>query len=189
MYISGEYNCIFIHIPKTGGTVIKNVMLHKAHCKRIGYKHSKLKDYLKWPRLKDYFIFTFVRNPYARLVSRYRFHRISHSRKKNIDDKVRRNFTNFLQKTLDVGFFLQSNFIEHEYLEVDFIGKQENLQEDADKLCNILKMSKVKLPKKKKYLYYGEYDYMDYLNKNSIKFINRYARKDFKQFGYDMIEV
>ena len=70
--ISHKYKCIFIHIPKTGGTSIENALLGgKKQPTRI--KHKRAKDYLKqYPKeWKQYFKFTVIRNPWDWMVSWY----------------------------------------------------------------------------------------------------------------------
>ena len=88
--ISYKYKCIFIHITKCGGTTIDCVFRNKffGHGKAIQYKNGT-------PHLNDntigsgpitqyndsaiffdeFFKFTFVRNPWDRIVSFYFYHK------------------------------------------------------------------------------------------------------------------
>ncbi len=64
------HKCIFIHIPKCAGISVAKSLLGK----RIG--HLSALDYRMIFSKRDfhnYFKFTFVRNPFARLVSAYEF--------------------------------------------------------------------------------------------------------------------
>ena len=65
--VSNKHKCIFVHIIKTGGTSID-----KLFRGRTGHKFAKnyKKDVgnKKW---NNYFKFTFVRNPWDKMVSQY----------------------------------------------------------------------------------------------------------------------
>lgn len=69
--------CIFIHIPRTGGTSIEDFfgkhvwpMGGKKACQHITARHAK-KIYAEW--WDDYFKFSMIRNPYDLAVSQSRF--------------------------------------------------------------------------------------------------------------------
>ena len=72
--ISHQYKCIFIHIPRTGGTSIEmSITGNDWWFFNRGEKHitvrqarARYADY--W---KEYFKFTIVRNPYDQLVSHW----------------------------------------------------------------------------------------------------------------------
>lgn len=71
--ISLSRKFVFIHIPKTGGTTILN-HIHKTISEKIDpfVCHASAKELaLKIPHQKDFFWFSFVRNPYDRIVSAY----------------------------------------------------------------------------------------------------------------------
>ena len=65
---------LFIHIPKSAGTSIVT-WLKKSTWEEKVISHSNYAQVIKEdPRLKDAFSFAVVRNPWARLVSHYKFH-------------------------------------------------------------------------------------------------------------------
>lgn len=78
MFISRKYKFIFLHMPKTGGTsvrtALRNIDMKATH--RECFLHSDVK-YSKafieraGERWEDYFKFTIIRNPFARMVSFY----------------------------------------------------------------------------------------------------------------------
>jgi hypothetical protein len=74
MLIAHELNLIFIHIPRTGGTTITNILTDRLGEKLIALQqHSNVKT-SEGERLKNYphlFKFGFVRNPWDRILSWY----------------------------------------------------------------------------------------------------------------------
>lgn len=80
MLISDANRLLFIHVPKTGGVSIEGMLLDSCPDARKKFpdaqpslgRHSTLTPVLKAePQTQDYWIFGFVRNPWARLVSWY----------------------------------------------------------------------------------------------------------------------
>lgn len=79
MFVSTKPPLIYVHVPRTGGTSMKNALLTaKVPRKKLRgvYMHSSLKDICA--ELKDEFVrsawkFGVVRNPWSRMVSRYLF--------------------------------------------------------------------------------------------------------------------
>ena len=83
MPISSKYKCIFLHCPKTGGTTIENIMDMNKIENLVTWKYpnnslalqhltyNQLKNKINPEEFNTYFKFTFVRNPWDRLVSDY----------------------------------------------------------------------------------------------------------------------
>ncbi len=89
--LSEKYKFIYIHIPKTGGNSIQDILLpfsddkkyvhsHQDGIERFGIsgpttpkKHARLQDYadILGPDLKSYRIVTSIRHPFERAVSGY----------------------------------------------------------------------------------------------------------------------
>ena len=82
-----EHKILFIHIPKTGGTTIGN-LIHPnikikntnqkysdvIHNEQLSVEHDYYSNYLDilGDAIKNYFVFSFVRNPYSRAFSLWR---------------------------------------------------------------------------------------------------------------------
>ena len=92
----------YIHIPKTGGSSLSQILLSVPDTEEI-VLHGTLNQLTN---VEDYFIFSTVRNPFTRLASWYE-HR---KREGNIQP-----FSNFIQKIdpLDYVFFSQEYFLYH----------------------------------------------------------------------------
>ena len=90
--ISKNLNCIYIHIPKTGGMSIETILgadIKELHNKSIKIKHGYPTDW-NYPKYwEKYYKFTFVRNPWDRVVSSY-FYNLAMAKKKiNMNDHDR----------------------------------------------------------------------------------------------------
>lgn len=73
MYISPSRKIGFVHIQKTGGSTIEFILSkHISDFQNVGSKHSTVREAArKIDNWDTYFSFTFVRNPWDRLVSWY----------------------------------------------------------------------------------------------------------------------
>lgn len=169
--ISHTHKCIFVHIPKTAGTSIElffkkklglppsakaPLTLTRNKVKQIGppyLSHLKAYEfytnhYVSEDQFNTYFKFSFVRNPWDRVVSFYKYSHLN----------LLISFDTFVLKELpkltnERSYFYatQYEFLYHngEQL-VDFIGRFENLQKSFDKVCDILGISESKLPHTRK---------------------------------------
>lgn len=83
MPISFKHKAIFIHIPKTGGQSISKMLKIRKGSRKHFYRYSnedepthytiyQIKDRIN---IDDFYKFTFVRDPYTRIISEYN-HRI-----------------------------------------------------------------------------------------------------------------
>ena len=107
MPISYTYNLVFIHIPKCAGTTVEKIIgtstpdEYFSSWKNIQKGKLKTSQHFTYLELKndldinwdEFFVFSIVRNPYARFVSEYNYRR--HIFLKSNDPKS------------DVGSFLQ----------------------------------------------------------------------------------
>lgn len=71
--ISHKYKCVFLHIPKTAGTSIERYL--RKLDSNIPEKTPRQRGFTKFLNEfgEKYFVFTFVRNPYERLKSAWRW--------------------------------------------------------------------------------------------------------------------
>ena len=188
---------IFIHIPRTGGTSIEKTLHNRdwwsVHppSKHLTV-HIAKKIYAKY--WKDYFKFTFVRNPWDRMVSMLKYHQIykvyANTNKKIV---LSRYFNQFEKIEYDTRFFNLSQFNDFTKeentvyqniigQEMDFIGKFENLQEDFNNLCDILNIKNTKLMHIEKSK--NRMKYQEYYSENERDIIAEKYQKDIKKFNY-----
>ncbi|MCM2681481.1 sulfotransferase family 2 domain-containing protein [Echinimonas agarilytica] len=167
--ISHKHKCVFVHIPKTAGQSVEHVFLEQNGLTWEGraplllrpnddlskgperlahlYADEYVKfDYMEQDAFDQYYKFAFVRNPFDRLVSEYRY--------RNLDSQY--NFKDFVLKHLPAGEMTndfrhivpQSRYVydsEGNCL-VDFVGKFESIQSDFSKVCSALNLPSLELP-------------------------------------------
>lgn len=128
----------FVHIPKTGGTSLTNILLKDKNTEQVSV-HDSL-------RMLDadssYYIFTIVRNPFTRICSAFE----DEYRKGN----TKHDFSFYLKNIDETNVWLlpQSYFIEAgktKNKKVSFIGRYENYDTDCNQILQKLKYSE-KIP-------------------------------------------
>lgn len=223
---------IYIHIPKTAGTSIERgfnindsmtTNFHNYvgwdHGHKIWMQHATLQQIRQWwgPVIKDYFSFTFIRNPFDRAVSDWLW--FKSGRSGSTHDYSNTIFRDYLLcqnsfKSLnnvdianrDPGTFRsdhilpQSRFIRDnisgENLHVDFIGRFENLQQDWIKLMNLLSVKyktefNIKLPhiNKSRSKRWNNNHYSTYYDDETREIATELYKADLALFKYEFETV
>jgi len=148
--ISLKHKFLFIHIPKTAGTAIEETIEDgSCICKRgqfddrgRGYRvplnHLTLRqvatgDFVPDQELMQYFKFTFVRNPWCRVISECFCPHIRPIFQdcKNISERIRL-VCRYAEEGYGGHCLRQTDFINNEILSLDFIGRYENLENDME---------------------------------------------------------
>ena len=189
--ISHKYKCIFIHIPKTAGTTIENLLIDRLVPIAGGSSHEKISYYKKkYPhQFNDYYKFSCVRNPWDRIVSAFFY--ISKGGNQSSGDKklmeiFGNNFKNFVLKidTLEQSLFLtpQYEFIfTNNRLLLDKVVKFESLEFDLKKVFNKLNLSVQKVYQSRQSQHRH---YTDYYDEETRQIIAEKYSKDIDYFGY-----
>ena len=185
--ICHKHNFIYIHIPRTGGVSLEKVFHHRYP------RHQTLSECVKRTTLEcvqDYYKFTFVRNPWDKVVSWYFYHtgKLYRPRtKEGFADWVRGGMQHHwvnIDGTRWTGRDPLSCFEwlanDHE-LSFDYIGRFETYQEDFDTICDNIGIPRVTLPhkNKSKHKHYSQY----YDNETRDIVAEKYS-KDLCEFGY-----
>lgn len=166
----------FCHIPKTGGTTICSLIYGHAPSHRICSRKNS-----------EPFIFTFVRNPYTRTLSAYKYlvnggkTPIDKADKKKYIDNT--NFDTFVLNKLEYASKYQQHFRPHYFWlpdGADFIGYYENFQQDIEKLRQIILMKDAPIPHKNK----TNYDHSYVISRDTRDIIYEIYKKDFELFSY-----
>ena len=221
--ISFEKKFIFIHISKTGGSSIERSLMEYSHfdVKFQNNGNALLKD-KHWSiytysnrivdlddgrlgkifNLDEYFKFSFVRNPWDRIVSNF-FYLTSIDRNKAESNLAYHSVKDWIFKTPkertadnQLGLWCDnyrcsksggpissqySKISMNDQLVMDFIGRYETLQDDFDIVCEKISIAKRQLPwnNKSKHENYKEY----YDREAKEKVAEQFA-VDIVNFGY-----
>lgn len=223
--ICKEYKCIFVHIPKVAGQSIERFFLarlglsweQRAHLHMMKNRdpargteklsHLAASEYVRCGHISqqefdEYFKFSFVRNPWARIVSEYRYR--NYFKYKSFKDFV-------MNKMPEPSFKDDYRHVMPQYdmlydeggdCLVDFVGRFESLQADFDTVCEKLGFEESTLPfinssdklsrklrRKIKSLLYrnGEENkkhYTEFYDDEVKEVVAKYYQKDIEVFGY-----
>ena len=124
----------------------------------------------------NYFKFSFVRNPFDKIVSQYHYNR----GKFGFKDYSFKEYVRSWSKGAKISTYPQ--YILHYINEpLDFIGRFENLQEDFNIICDKIGIPRQQLPHKNKTKHKHYTEYYDEETKQIVA--EKYA-KDIERFGY-----
>lgn len=196
---------IFIHIPKTAGQSVANALMphtlhpHQRFIQRIGrhigrnvkydhYRlhidHSDVIDYqnILTPEIySKYFSFTFVRNPYDRVLSMYSF---TKKRPKSplFEVATKGTFDDFITALSKRGFKQQVDYLydAKRNINVNFIGRFENLESDFLEIGRKLKID-INLGHKNASKHSSYHEVYTEWGRNEVA---RLSKDDIKQFDY-----
>jgi len=185
--INDKHKFIFVHIIKTGGTSIER-------CFRAKKVHAFSKIYKKQigsQKWDNYFKFTFVRNPWDKMVSQYFYIQ------KKQEGRYKLTFREFIlafkscsesEYINKKGVAIKFNPIQLPWILdddgnclVDFIGRFENFQDDFNIVCDKIGITRQQLPHKNKSEHKHYTEYYDDETKQIVA--EKYA-KDIEYFGY-----
>jgi len=205
--ISFRHNFLYVHIPKTAGNAIQNILRHysedKIVCEKPGQdgverfqvrndkyqveKHSTLKDYrreLGAATLGKLFKFCCVRNPWERAISFYFSpHRgeVSWDReafKKLVAEIVPASAFVALDKPVASG--------KSPFENVDSVIRYENVDEDFRKVCERIGIPPAELPVRNKS---RRGHFTQYYDLELVDLVRARSSDEIDYFGYEFESV
>lgn len=182
-YIS---DVLFVHIKRTGGTSITEALGLPHH----HWTATELRRKVGHERWRDCFTFSFVRNPWDRMVSLYFFRRRSDKtgiRSSGIafPDWIREVFRRKNPRYRDDGrsFLSQTKYLTDESggLLVDYVGRFERLREDVRGVAERAGIGGVELPHLRPT---DRPDYRKVYDDASRDLVGEHFAEDIDRFGY-----
>lgn len=180
------HRTLFIHINKTGGTSITRALRKPFEHLTALEKRSQVGE-IVW---QEKFTFSFVRNPYDKVVSLYHF-RVKTNQTGLADDKLDfNNWVNLVFRQKDPGYYNKPKMFmpctdwltdQGGKLLVDFVGRFERMEEDFKTVLKKAGLKPTSLPHLKKS---SRGDFNDYYSAESKTIVREWFAKDFERFEY-----
>lgn len=177
---------VFIHINKTGGSSVEKALKLNFEHKTALEKIAEL-GRARWDKR---FSFTFVRNPWEKVVSHYHY-------------RVKTDQTNLASGRIGFGEWVKltyggrhPSYYDHPKMFmpqldwisdadgrilVDFVGRFERLEEDFKEICQRLG-ARAELPHLKSS---GHGGYRQYYDEDTARIVAEWFRRDVDRFGYE----
>ena len=189
------HKCIFFHIPKTAGISVSMALFGN-----LGGGHANAQFYkcLFRKSFSEYYKFTFVRNPYIRLVSAYEYIKNGKSAfwgdklfKKNILDKYE-TFDDFVEFWLEDNYYKSISHFRTQFsyinlngkIVVDFLGRYENIESDFEVVKKQLNINTILEYENKTNYNKADYYKTYYSNPKTAVIVQQIYKDDFKNLGY-----
>lgn len=188
-----ELKCIFVHVPKAAGLSVNMALFGNA-----GGVHKSIFHYsliFNKSEFNSYYKFTFVRNPWDRLLSAYLFLKEGGLHKNDANwaenelavfnnfDEFVKNWVNQNNIEKEIHFKPQYKFITIKgKILIDNVYKVENINEEFPKICaklniqnnlQVLNRTKTKIK-----------NYRNYYDEETIKVVEKVYKKDIELFKY-----
>jgi len=201
--ISISHNFLFIHIPKTAGNSIQNILRHfsedrivilapyqdgveRFEVRSAKYrieKHSRLIDYqnqLEPDLYKRLFKFCVIRNPWDRCIS---FYFSPHRGNVSWDRQAFISFLNYIPPMLAYLVIKnESNQFVYSNENVNYVMRFENLDYDFKYVSSLIRIPYTRLPHRNKS---NREDYRKYYDKELIEIVRKKYELDIQLFGYE----
>lgn len=189
-----KQGCIFIHVPKAAGTSINQALYGRTlgHFSADEIRHNFTEFYDKA------FVFSFVRNPWDRALSAYRFAKAGRTESMGIANSEKykapefKSFESFLFDWLskndlnhvDFVFQPQYRFVcdRDKKIITDYIGKVENISQDIKEVERVTNRS-LKLGQSNKTQAASRYT-ESYHNQDMIDMVSSLYAEDIELFSY-----
>lgn len=191
-----KHRCIFVHVPKCAGIAVAQSLFGNHGGHHMGIRQYQLA--FTEAEFSNFFKFTFVRNPWDRLYSAYRYLEAGgrHIIAKEWFDRELRQFGSFREFVLrwlneqSVNSYL--HFVpQHRFLVdcrnrqcLDFVGRFEHLERDFAHVCRQLGIER-KLEVRNVTKGSAVPSYRDAYDQESTDIVARIYRRDIELFGYE----
>lgn len=206
--ISHTYRCIFVHIPKTGGSSIEDLIWPPRYLRTTsdlwmglidgrrnkyqtgGLQHlqaSQIKAEVGCDVFNRYFKFSIVRNPWDKVISQY----VYMTQRKDLMNYIGMNpgddlksYLHLIARSPHVQWADQLGFLidKDENLLVDYVGRFEDFEKSVHSVADSIGIQVSSIPHQKK----GQRGrYQNYYDPESIETVRKMYQRDIEAFGYE----
>lgn len=191
MIISHDYKFVFVANTKSASTSIEATLSKFDSGNYVNLepqwhsKHASLSTiHNQFPEIDNYFKFGFIRNPFDWIVSWYNFRKKVNNSNNTKNIKFKDWLMNLNSTAYDfIGLGLnvkQSDILTSPLINLDFMGKHQNVCSDLDKACKQIGIPPVQLPNHNTS---KNVESKDYYDSESLEFVHRIFAKDFDLFN------
>ena len=174
--ISHKNKYIFTHVPRTAGTSIEYALRENSDpvpmCNKdpedlstyLYTQHVNINKIFRFSKelnvdIEDYYKFTFVRNPWERLLSYYYYNHLSNE--VPVKGEPELSFVDYCMRGADSpalsakrvavveNLYCRPPGYKTQEILVDYVGRYETLQQDFDHVCTRLGLSKINLTRQR----------------------------------------
>jgi len=203
--ISNNYKCIFVHIPKSGGSSIEDILWpgerkesdlwmgfiskYENKYQTGGLQHlcaGQIRNEVGRSIFNEYFKFSFVRNPWGKAVSQFSYMKKRDDLREYIGMKKNDTFKKYLeliQNKSHVQWSPQHKFITDSNGQclVDYIGRFESFERDVLNIMERLGLFVQKIPHMNKS---DHRPYFEHYDHESVEIVRDFYRDDIEMFNY-----
>lgn len=204
--ISDRHRCIFVHIPKCAGSTVEALLWphprneadlwmgfvdeHHNKYQTGGLQHllaSQIRQEVGRDRFDRYYKFSFVRNPFDRLVSQYAYMAKRPDLRAFVGMSEEAPFSEYLDliaQRVHVQWMPQSSFVHDDDGRnlVDFIGRFESFERDLGVVLEHLGIKVTEVPHQNRT---ERGAYQDYYSRADRERVESLYRDDLERFDYD----
>jgi hypothetical protein len=169
---------VFVHINRTAGTSIETAFNGPRQDHRLASEYIREMGREHWD---EHFSFSFVRNPWDRMVSLYHFNKMAYGEKRAFDEWLRQVL---VKPNRFQGPQIDWLVDEDGEVAVDFVGRFEHLARDFSVVCGRVGAN-LKLPRLN---ISNHRHYLNYYDDEGRELVRRTCEKDIELFGYTFDE-
>ena len=180
---------VFVHINKTAGISIERALgiEFTQH-----FTIEELRQKFGSKVFENTFKFSFVRNPWDKVVSHYEFRTLTNKTGLKDHPLSFKEWVNLAYNKKDPKYYNNPKMFMPQVdwltdddgkIAVDFIGRFERLQEDFDEVCDQIGLAKKKLTHQNRSRNDNS-DYRAYYDEQTEAIVRNYFQRDCEVFGY-----
>lgn len=180
VYVCEKRKIMYFDTPKCASTTIRNAFFNKSNVQSLIDPKDKTENYFK---------FTFVRNPWDRIVSNWKMFTTHPFRIKQLKSMTNKNISKF-EDFLRFSIKKKNHHWQPQVLfipeKMDFIGKLENFNVDFSRLYSKLNNKSANNVTKNNST--ERKPYWKYYNSSTAELVSKIYAEDIERFGYKFDE-
>jgi hypothetical protein len=175
VYIDEKEKLMYFDVPKCASSSIREAFFHDNHSLSMKNPEQPLEQYFK---------FTFVRNPWDRMVSNWKMFTTQPFRVKQLKSMTDKDLTNF-SDFVDFAAHTKNHHWQPQVLylpeDLDFVGRLETFDEDFNRLLDAIGKKNIQAEHLNQTV---KKSYREYYTPSLVDFVAEMYLEDISRFGY-----